>query len=147
MKPLPPSPINPFKPTSREAKRDDTTTTELEDQPTLLAEVERLVKLARKEGEEDNYPGKRKATRISNGLSLELTDNPTHPSAINYVTMNDVSLSGLSFWSRQKASYASQIYIRFYVDDTPSQWIPALVKHCSVGLRGHVIGAEFVLDS
>jgi len=106
-------------------------------------EIARLIALAVQSGDTDAYSGKRGTTRITNGLQLEVTTDPNNPSAAWAVIMHDVSEDGVAFWSKRDLSPRTLIYIRQFSPDKIRPWIPASVKHKTVGLRGNLVGAEF----
>ncbi len=107
-------------------------------------EIARLVTLAGQEGEADNYPGKRDATRYADALQLEVTMNPECPSDSWGVSMQDISTGGLSFWSKRKIAQRTDVWVREFSSDNKGLWMPARVTHCTIGIRGHLIGAAFV---
>lgn len=106
-------------------------------------EIARLIALAVQSGDADAYPGKRGATRVASGLQLEVTTDPVNASAAWAVIMHDVSDGGVAFWSKRDLSPRTLIYVRQFSPDKTRPWIPAHVKHKTVGLRGNLIGAEF----
>ena len=106
-------------------------------------EIARLVSAAGEFGEPDTWAGKRKATRVTEGMQLEVTTNPGNPSATWAVSMQDVSETGVALWSKREIPLRSVIYLRQFSPGTEHRWIPACVKHSTVGIRGCLIGAEF----
>ncbi|MEE9254314.1 MAG: PilZ domain-containing protein [Pseudomonadales bacterium] len=106
-------------------------------------EIKRLLLVAAEHGEADSYGGKRHVTRVTTALQLEVTSDPSNPSAAWGVAMHDISERGLAFWSKQDLPDRSLIHIREFSPDSPRTWIPARVKHSTAGIRGHLIGAEF----
>ncbi|MGD2109481.1 MAG: PilZ domain-containing protein [Phycisphaerae bacterium] len=108
-------------------------------------EIARLVAAARKHGETDAYTGKRNAARVSEGMQLEVTTNANDPSGVWAVSMHDVSKGGVAFWSKKDLKPYTFIYIREFSGRTDRVWVPAQVKHRTVGIRGFLIGASFLL--
>lgn len=106
-------------------------------------EIERLLHAAGQYGEGDLYRGKRHAARVSGELQLEVTTDTADPSAAWPVGMHDISDEGVSFWSKRKVSERTLIYIREFSSDNLRVWIPACVKHSTMGIRGHLIGTSF----
>ena len=106
-------------------------------------EIARLVSAAGEFGEPDTWAGKRSAPRVAEGMQLEVTTNPGDPSAAWAVSMQDVSHTGVAFWSKREIRPRSGIYVRQFSPGTEYKWIPACVKHSTVGIRGSLIGAEF----
>ncbi len=106
-------------------------------------EIARLVSAAGEFGEPDTWAGKRSAQRVTAGMQLEVTTNPGDPPAAWAVSMQDVSLTGVAFWSKRSLRPRSVIYVRQFSPGTQYAWIPAFVQHSTVGIRGCLIGAEF----
>lgn len=106
-------------------------------------EIVRLLRAARTHGAIDAYAGKRRATRAAEGMQLELTTNPDDPTAATAVAMHDISEGGVSFWTRQELDLRAVIYLREFSNGESRSWIPARVKHRTMGLRGYLIGASF----
>lgn len=107
-------------------------------------EIARLVAFAGQEGEADHYTGKRETTRYADGLQLEVTTNPQCPSDSWAVSMQDISTGGVSFWSKRKIDQRTDVWVREFTANNDGLWIPARVTHCTIGIRGHLIGAAFV---
>lgn len=107
------------------------------------SEIERLLRAAGQYGEADSYAGKRHTVRVVEGLQLEVTTDRRDLSATWAVAMQNVSGGGIAFWSRQDICERTSIHIREFSPDTPHTWIPARVRHSTVGIRGHLIGASF----
>ena len=108
-------------------------------------EIARLVVMAGRDGGPDDYPGKRHSTRFTGKLQLDASTDPHDPSATWAVNMHDVSNGGLAFWTRQQVKARSVIYVRESTADGSRPWLPAQVTHVTFGIRGNLIGAEFVL--
>ena len=109
----------------------------------VQSEIERLLRAAGQYGEADSYAGKRHAVRVVEGLQLEVTTDSRDLSAAWAVAMQNVSGGGIAFWSRRDIRERTAIHIREFSPDTPHTWIPARVRHSTVGIRGHLIGASF----
>lgn len=107
------------------------------------AEVARLLSIAAYQGEADTYSGKRGATRVAEGLLLEVRIGPRHTDDTWDVRMHDISDSGLSFWSKQNLHLDQSIFVREFSPDHPCLWLEATVKHRTKSLTGHLIGAHF----
>ena len=106
-------------------------------------EIKRLVTEACEQGKPDRYGGKRRWMRFTAGMRLEITSNPADPSASSPVVMQNVSEGGVSLWSKRECRPHSTIYIREYSGDEDREWLPAQVRHCTFGIRGYLVGAEF----
>ncbi|MCH8220486.1 MAG: PilZ domain-containing protein [Proteobacteria bacterium] len=91
-------------------------------------------------GEPDTYAGKRAWTRYRLGMRVEATTDPTRSSASWHVNIHDVSGGGIAFWSKEKRPIASAVWVRDYIEKDRRKWLKGRVAHCTVGLRGHLIG-------
>ena len=103
----------------------------------------RLLERALEIGEPDSYAGKRAWTRYRLGMRVEATTDPTRPSASWHVSIHDVSGGGIAFWSKEKRPIASAVWVRDYIEKDRPKWLKGRVAHCTVGLRGHLIGVAF----
>ena len=93
-------------------------------------------------GEPDTYAGKRAWTRYRLGMRVEATTDPTRPSASWHVNIHNVSGGGIAFWSTAHLPNALAVWIRDCVENEKPRWLKGRVAHCTVGLRGHLIGVE-----
>jgi len=110
---------------------------------TWQRELKRLLDMARAQGRPDQYPGKRKGTRINVALPFEATLDPDSTSVPWNVHLHNISEKGFACWSRKKIKVGDRFYLRESPAEHPSQWLPAQVSHCGAGLRGFLIGARF----
>lgn len=106
-------------------------------------EIARLLSIAGYRGEADSYSGKRGATRVAEGLLLEVRIAGGGTNDTWDVRMHDISDSGLSFWSKRNLHINQSIFVREFSPDRPSMWLEATVKHRTKSLTGHLIGAQF----
>jgi hypothetical protein len=106
-------------------------------------EIARLVATAGEQGEADSYAGKRQFTRFTEGMRLDVTLNPTEPTGSWGVYMHNVSDGGFAFWSKKEVLARTTLFVREYTDDNSQGWLPAKVTHCTVGIRGFLVGAAF----
>ncbi|MEK6798751.1 MAG: PilZ domain-containing protein [Planctomycetota bacterium] len=106
-------------------------------------EIALLVAAANATGELDGYPGKRIARRTKEGLWLEITTDPKKPGSTSSVAMHNVSESGFAFWCKHKLAPRLSVWVREFSEDDSRPWIPAEVTHCTVGIRGFLVGCEF----
>jgi signal transduction histidine kinase/CheY-like chemotaxis protein len=106
-------------------------------------EIARLVNRARTEGEPDHFSGKRRWTRYKLGLRLEITTGTGRPEETWGVTMHNISGGGFGFWSRRPLNEYDQVFVREWSETEPTEWLPACITHCTVGLQGYLIGARF----
>ncbi len=107
-------------------------------------QVLQLVELARDMGEPDTYPGKRGWSRYNAALPLEFTVDPHQTAGIAPATMHNISGGGVAFWSRKDIPLHSIVFIRGWSDESPTLWVGAKVCHATIGLKGFLIGAEFL---
>ena len=105
--------------------------------------VARFVASTGRDGAPDPYSGKRQSTRFSEGIALDVTTDPERPSAGLTVYMHNVSDGGFAFWSRMKIMPRTALFVREYSDDGSNPWVQAYVTHCTLGLRGFLIGTSF----
>lgn len=108
-------------------------------------EVKRLMRIAEEIGMPDSYSGKRATPRVKTGLRLELTTDLSQSDDVQTISMHNLSESGLAFWSKQQFNRNATVYLREFSEDQPRPWLQAHVTHCTNGIRGFLIGAEFDL--
>ena len=106
-------------------------------------EIARLVEAASEIGEPNSYDGKRESIRIVDSLQLEVATDITDTKASVAVSMHNVSHSGCAFWTRTEMSIDETIFVREFSGDNSRPWLPARVTHCTVGIRGFMIGVAF----
>ncbi len=119
------------------------TTTNDTPSTTGKGEISRLVATARDIGKPDHYTGKRSWLRYQTGMQLEVVTDPSDLSDIQAAIMHNVSGGGFSFWSRKRLLAGATIYLREFSGDESQEWARAAVCHCTVGIRGYLIGAAF----
>lgn len=76
-------------------------------------------------------------------MQLDVTTDAADDSCAWPVTMHDISDRGFAFWSKRRLRNGACIFVREFSADNSSPWLPARVTHCTVGIRGYLIGAEF----
>jgi hypothetical protein len=106
-------------------------------------EIQKLVTSAQQQGTPDRYTGKRRRTRFAAGMRLEITTDPAIPSSSSHVVMQNVSEGGFAFWSKRALRQHAPLFVREFSRDGDGEWMPAQVRHCTVGIRGYLVGAEF----
>jgi hypothetical protein len=106
-------------------------------------DIARWVELAGNQGEADTYAGKRHWTRFAEGMRLDVTLNPAQAGGSWGVYMHNVSDGGFAFWSKKEVPRRTSLFVREYTDDNSQGWVKAKVTHCTVGIRGYLIGAAF----
>ena len=106
-------------------------------------EISRLVSAASQENRGDVYAGKRRWPRYTTGMQLEATFDRSNPPEVFPVTMHNVSDIGLAFWTRAQIEPSTDIYLREFTNHDDCNWVGAHVTHCTPGIRGFLIGAQF----
>jgi len=107
-------------------------------------EILRLVEAARTNGAvHDGYTGKRRCTRYNGGLACEMSTDPTNDSALWFVSLHNVSGGGFACWSKTRLHSNIRVFLREFSAEQSGVWIPAIVRHCTAGIRGYLIGAAF----
>ena|GEM_PF-2482572 len=120
------------------------TTTEQAAPPTPQeAEISRLVSMTREHGEPDRYGGKRGWVRYTIGMDLEVTTDADDPSACWPVVTHNISGGGIGFWSKRELPEESHCLVREHTKDGSAAWVSAWVAHCTIGIRGYLIGVAF----
>lgn len=107
-------------------------------------EIERLVHTASTDGERDDHAGRREVVRFAVGMRLDVTTNPGDEAVIQPVTMHNISEHGFAFWIKERIDRRQNIWVREFSPDNSKGWVAAQVTHCTKGIRGFLIGAEFV---
>ena len=102
-----------------------------------------LLERAQAQGKPDIYRGKRDWTRYALGTRVTVTTDPTRRAASWDVNLHDISGGGVGFWSRRRLSVGAEIHVLDDADVSTPRWLPAYVTHCTIGLRGHLLGAAF----
>ena len=106
-------------------------------------EIRKLVTAAEQKGTPDRFPGKRRWTRFYAGMRLEITTDPAIPSASSHVVMQNVSEGGFAFWSKRDLRQHRTLFVREFSKEGDREWVAAQVRHCTAGIRGYLVGAEF----
>ena len=106
-------------------------------------EIQRLVTSAKEQGVPDYYAGKRRWMRFTAGMRLEIATDPGVPSASVHVTMQNASEGGFAFWSKREIGQHTPLFVREFSNEGDREWVTAKVRHCTVGIRGYLIGGEF----
>ena len=106
-------------------------------------EIQKLITSAQEQGTPDRYTGKRRWMRFTAGMRLEISTDTGIPSASMHVTMQNVSEGGFAFWSKREFRQNSPLFVREFSAEGDREWVPGQVRHCSVGIRGYLVGAEF----
>lgn len=112
-------------------------------QPDEGSEIKRLVTTAGEDGEPDSYTGKRGSTRFAVGMQLDVCTDRAIPACVWPVTMHNISDGGFAFWSKRQLRMTADIWVREFTADNSAPWLAAYVTHCTVGIKGYLVGAEF----
>jgi hypothetical protein len=105
--------------------------------------VARLIQVAKTRGSADVYAERRRTKRVAEGIPLEVTFDPLNESASFAVTMRDISEGGVSFWSTGEMDLGVKLHVREFSPGKSPSWIPVRVKHCTMAVRGYLVGAAF----
>ncbi len=106
-------------------------------------EITRLVSVARTDGQPEKRTDGRSAPRFAVGMRLDVTTDPDVEQCAWPATMHNISDSGFAFWSRRQLRNGGEIWVREFSGDNSSPWLPAHVTHCTVGIKGYLVGAAF----
>jgi len=109
-------------------------------------QLRRLIRKAREAGTPVGVDVKRNLPRFRYGSSLEITTNPGVPGQTTTAKFHNVSSGGAAFWSRKPMTPMKQLFIRCFDEDGPSEWFPVVVRHCTRGIMGFLVGVEFQSD-
>lgn len=94
----------------------------------------------------DPYPGKRDKARFRDEFDLEATLEPDNAErAPMRAVMHNICTTGIAFWIRSEAEPGNILYLRDYGAEDQGVWVETKVTHCTRGIRGFLIGAEFLL--
>ena len=101
-------------------------------------EITRLLRAASEGGQAGQYAGRVFRVRVGGYLQANRVGSATRL----LVILRDISDTGLAFWSKKRFTPRSRLFIReFSEDERP--WLLACVRHCTIGMRGFLIGAVF----
>ncbi len=108
------------------------------------SEIQRLVESAGAEGHADEFTGQRDSTRFAAGMQLDVATDTSNPNCTWPVTMHNVSDGGFAFWSKRQFRMGCEIFVREFSADNSLPWVSAVVTHCTTGIKGYLVGAQFV---
>ncbi len=91
----------------------------------------------------DSYAGKRRHTRYSTNLRLEVTEQNPGTSPVVTATAHNFSKDGISFRSKRQFRPGTILCLREWASDQSGVWLTAEVQHCTQGLTGFLIGAAW----
>jgi signal transduction histidine kinase/DNA-binding response OmpR family regulator len=106
-------------------------------------EIARLVEAGAREGERDVFHGKRRWVRYHVGTRIEVACDGGGYARLSRAVMHNVSGGGLGFWTREPFAAGTPLRIREIAYEGENPWLPITVTHCTLGIRGYLIGAEF----
>ena len=104
-------------------------------------ELGRLLARGVEHGQKDAFAGKRDWPRYRIGMRLEGKTDTSSQSQPMALRMHDISGGGFGCWSKEPLEDGTQLYVREWSADPSSEWVPARVRHCTLGLGGYLIGA------
>ena len=111
-------------------------------------EITRLVSSASEIGRADGTPARKRGwARLHVGMHLDVTTDRQDHEDILPVIMHNISDGGFAFWLKRELRIDAQIWVREFSGDEPFPWLAAQVTHCTVGIRGYLIGAKFSPES
>lgn len=115
--------------------------------PNASPDVERnvlrkMMELAADTGEPDVFLGKRRWVRYEVMMRLEAAQASGSSAPWSVVAQN-VSGGGVAFWSRGRLAPGTAILVRPWSATKTEPWLTATVIHCTVGIRGYLVGAAF----
>lgn len=76
-------------------------------------------------------------------MPFEAAFDKSDPAETVPVMMHNVSDIGLAFWAKRAIGPGTDVYLREFSDDKDCAWVGAHVTHCTPGIRGFLVGAEF----
>ncbi len=106
--------------------------------------IKRLTTVARRRGEADAYLGKRAWLRYTIGMRLEIARTEAGKARPVPVVTHDISGGGIGFWSKRPIPRDGVLFVRAWSEDGSEPWLAAKVVHCTIGIRGYLIGAAFL---
>lgn len=106
-------------------------------------EIARLLSIAAEHGRGDQYSGKREQPRFSSSLQLEGALDTSAGAGPITITLHNISVNGIAFWVRQEVLPGTVFFVREFSNNNRCPWVEVCVTHCTQGIRGFVIGAEF----
>lgn len=108
--------------------------------PALLKEL--LIE-ARSGGGRDSHLAKRRSARFAHNARMEISVVGEHETRL-VGDLYNISSSGVAIRCRQRIEVDTYLRIRRWSPDTKYEWVEAVVRHCSRGVSGYLIGARFV---
>lgn len=108
-----------------------------------LAEISRLLDEARPGGEGDASLGKRSWSRHTLDREIEVSLDLNPPFQPWSANLYNISGGGIAFWSKKNIEPDTAIVFRVARESRDEGWISGVVKHCTMGVRGYLVGLAF----
>jgi hypothetical protein len=106
-------------------------------------EIARILTDAAGKGAGDFYGGKRSHRRFFASGPFEMDANTAEGPMVFPVTLHDISASGLACWCKHRLAEKTPLRLREFSCDDSGVWLSAKVTHCTLGIRGFLVGAAF----
>ena len=107
------------------------------------SEISELVEMAKEIGQADSYAGKRNNTRYKVGERLDICTDPNNASSANVAILHNISDEGAAIWLKVAAEAGKIIYIRQFLANGEATWTKSVVRHCTRGIKGFLVGVTF----
>lgn len=109
-------------------------------------EIDRLVAFGQGSGEADLYTARREHVRFSVNVPLDARRQMGGNENAWIMAMQDISPGGIGAWSHTPVAPRTILLVRDASTPIRGQWLRCVVRHCTRGLRGFLIGAEFLQE-
>jgi len=106
-------------------------------------EISELVEMAKEIGQADSYAGKRNNTRYKAGERLDICTDPNNATSANVAILHNISEEGAAIWLKVAAEAGKIIYIRQFLANGEATWTKSVVRHCTRGIKGFLVGVIF----
>jgi len=107
-------------------------------------EIDRLVAVGQRSGQADLYGARRQYVRYAVDVPLDACRQSSDNENAWIMSMHDVSLGGIGAWSHAPVELHTTLLVRDASTAIHGQWLRCVVRHCTRGLRGFLIGAQFL---
>jgi len=109
-------------------------------------EIDRLVAFGQGSGEADLYTARRDHVRFSINVPLDARRQMGGNENAWIMAMHDISPGGIGAWSHTPVEPHTILLVRDASTPVRGHWLRCVVRHCTRGLRGFLIGAEFLQE-
>lgn len=106
-------------------------------------EIRRLIAHAAEQQHQDCYEGKREERRFHASIRLEVMMEWADGVELVNGTLHDISAGGISFRTRQVVQVRPSVFVREFTPEGNAVWIGTNLTHCTRGLNGFLVGAQF----